>query len=125
MGKRGFTLVEVMAVLVILCLIMLIGVPSITKSIKKQEEKTKIQYKNNLCIGAKNYARHDSSKYNALYELKGSTTVCSNNLYSKGYIFSTLKHPNTSKKEEHINIKLEYNNGDIKCTIDIDNLNGC
>lgn len=126
MEKKGFTLVEVMAVLVILCLIMLVGVPSINRSIKRQEEKTAKQYENNLCLGAKNYARHNTIMYNNLYESKGSTSVCTKDLYDHGYISSTLKHPDTGKKEDKIKINLSYNstNG-VVCAIDIDNLNGC
>lgn len=125
MDKKGFTLVEIMAVLVILCLIMLVGVPSINKTLKNQEKKAESQYKNTLCIGAKNYARHNSALYNNLYENKGSASVCSKDLYDKGYISSTLKHPNTNSSEQKIKINMSYNGGDISCSIDINNLNGC
>lgn len=125
MERKGFTLVEIMAVLVVLCLIMLVGAPSISKTIKKQEEKSVIQYNNSLCIGAKNYARHNSGLYKAIYEDKGSGSVCSRNLYDSGYISTTLKHPTTNKKEEGIFITMNYNNGDISCTINVDKLDGC
>lgn len=122
MDKRGFTLVEVMAVIVILCLIMLMGVPSITKTLQRQENRAIEQFENNLCIGGKNYARHNTAMYNSLYENKGSTSVCSKDLYDKGYISSTLKNPDKKAKDESIKINMSYNGGNIKCTY---TYNGC
>ena len=38
MGKKGFTLVEILAVIVILGLLALIAIPNVASTIKKQEE---------------------------------------------------------------------------------------
>lgn len=40
MDKKGFTLVELLAIVVVLAIIMVVAAPSMTKQVKKSEEET-------------------------------------------------------------------------------------
>ena len=53
--KRGFTLVELLAVLILLGVISLIAIPSIGKILNRSREKARESTKNELIKAAKNY----------------------------------------------------------------------
>ena len=53
--KRGFTLVELLAVLILLGVVSLIAIPSIGKILNRSREKARESTKNELIQAAKNY----------------------------------------------------------------------
>ena len=53
--KRGFTLVELLAVLILLGVVSLIAIPSIGKILNRSREKARESTKNELIEAAKNY----------------------------------------------------------------------
>ena len=53
--KRGFTLVELLAVLILLGVVSLIAIPSIGKILNRSREKARESTKNELIKAAKNY----------------------------------------------------------------------
>ena len=55
MNKKGFTLVELLAVLVILSLVAAICYPMVTKTINNQKSKLSEEQKNRIISAAKNY----------------------------------------------------------------------
>ena len=53
--KRGFTLVELLAVLILLGVVSLIAIPSVGKILNRSREKARESTKNELIKAAKNY----------------------------------------------------------------------
>ena len=63
MRKNAFTLVELIAVIVLLCIIVLISFPSLTNVIKGGEEKNKEEALNTIYMAAENYLMANYEKY--------------------------------------------------------------
>lgn len=53
--KLGFTLVELMGILVILGVLLLMAVPSITRTFQNSKAKEEEEYINSLCAGLQSY----------------------------------------------------------------------
>ena len=88
LNKKGFTLVELLAVLVILAAIMGIAIPSITSSMERTKEKQNEEKKNMLESFAELYV---SDHKNAIYNNLGASTECHisiSTLKSEGYLTS-------------------------------------
>jgi len=93
--KKGFTLAELIAVLVVLALVSMIAVPAVTESLKKyKSEVCSVQMKNIIesarSWGAKNMSilPSESGEY---------ISVKINDLIKYGYIEDTLVHPKTKE----------------------------
>ena len=63
MKKNAFTLVELIAVIVLLCIIVLISFPALTNVIKGGEEKNKEEALNTIYMAAENYLMANYEKY--------------------------------------------------------------
>lgn len=95
MGKQGFTLVELLAVIAILSIVSLIAVPNINKSIESSRTRAYDAQVNNLKIGAKEWGA------NNVYQLPasgGSVTVTLKTLKQGGFVDSNITNPKTKKK---------------------------
>ena len=77
MKKRGFTLVELLAVIVVLAVIALIATPIVNNSIEKSKKGTAIESANNLISSAEYYILKTSDKY-------GKVSVLDENLKYSG-----------------------------------------
>jgi len=85
-NNKGFTLVELLAVLVILAAIMGIAIPSITSSIERSKEKQNNQKKKMLESFAELYViDHKNAIYKNIPE-DGSCYIRVTTLESKGYL---------------------------------------
>ena len=71
MNNKGFTLTELLAIVVIIVLISIVAVPSMTKQIKKEEEQMQSILENKIENAAKLYA----VKYYASKLIKGNEVV--------------------------------------------------
>lgn len=86
LNNKGFTLVELLAVLVILAAIMGIAIPSITSSMERTKEKQNEEKKNMLESFAELYV---ADHKNAIYNNLGTNTECHisiSTLKSEGYL---------------------------------------
>lgn len=102
MNKKGFTLVELLAIVVILAVIMVVAAPNMTKQIKKSEEESQ----NILNQKIENAARIYAAKYYVNKLVSGQEiTFTLNDLEQDGLI--NLKDKCDSKTNEEIII----NNG--------------
>lgn len=90
--RKGFTLAELLAVIVILGIITSITVPIVTNQIDKYKTKVCVTQYDNILNAARSYAADN------LVELSDSDTVTLSDLDSKGYIdASSLKDPVTKE----------------------------
>lgn len=118
-NKKGFTLVELLAIVVILAIIMVLAAPSMTKQIAKKDETDQTILDEKIHNAAKIYAaKYYSEK---IVDLPTCTENCEikftlNDLEQDGLI--NLKDKCTGKTNENIIISygssIEYNYNAIK-----------
>lgn len=106
-GNNGFTLLEMMSVLILLIIILLVAVPNITNTIKKDKVNQMEKYEETLCNAARSYIEIEDSE---LEEISGALLI------SENYIADNLINPeskdNASKDSVLITID---SNGDVDC----------
>lgn len=91
MNRKGFTLVELLAVLVLLSVIVLVAFPSILNTIKKTDETLDSATEALLIANAKSYAN----------DLTSTTATCVNisTLVEEGYTESPIANTDSEKSE--------------------------
>lgn len=101
MKKRGFTLVELIGVIVILGLIITFSVPALTKTMKDSAEKQYEEYIKNITLAAENYFNSEiDGTLNNKYFVKLKT------LSDNGY-WKKEKNPKTNEEtDENITIMI-------------------
>ena len=92
-GKKAFTLIELLAVVVILGIIMMISIPAVNKWIDRGKEESRDAQKNTLVMATQSYAQDNSS---VLPKVIGQTTVVTaeelkNAKYLKEDLYDTNK----------------------------------
>lgn len=127
LNKKGFTLVEVLAVIIILSIIMLILIPSVNHLIKENKRTNYETLKSTIINAAKTYA----SDYR--YEIIVNNMPCENDsdaktissinneelteskitvkqLINKNYLKSPIKNPSTGQEldEDNSYVKIQY-----------------
>lgn len=113
--SKGFTMVELLAVLVVLAIVTAISVPVITRSLKSGKENSYEQQLNTILDGAKTYG---AKNINILPTKGNSKTITLQDLKEDGYVEDDIKNPKTKKLfADTMQIKITNNNGDIQYTI--------
>ena len=93
MKKNGFTMVELIAVIVIMTLILLIVFPSINSTIKNSEEKKKQETLNNIYMAAENYLLANYDNYN-IDNIGDTTYIYITDLINNNYMSIDTLNPN-------------------------------
>lgn len=109
--KDGFTLVELMAILLILSVLLLVAVPSITSTFRNSETNELEEYTNTLCMAAQSYMEIEEKSITTTKQ-----AVNLNTLRQEGYIVDTLKNPSTNALDTVIYIK-KASSGEIACSL--------
>lgn len=120
MNRKGYTLVELLAVLALMAAILIVAVPSIAKQFAGIEENNYTQFKQNIFLAAESYINSNPNAA-AVVDLKNTNgTICipTIDLITGGWIKSSLSNPKTDKqlKEQESSIKVVNNNGEYKYT---------
>lgn len=97
-NKKAFTLIEMIGIITILALIMLIALPSMTKTLKRNEQKKYDNYINNLKLVSETYLADQLQKGQAAFG-NGNDTVyfTLGDIIDAGYVKDVIKNPNTDK----------------------------
>ena len=108
MKKKGFTLVELLAVIIILSLVLVIAVPSVNKYIKQSKEKAYDAQISTIIEAAQAYA---STNLELLPNRENiSVKVTLGQLKSSGLIKEEVKNPNDDKYfDDALTIKIKKN----------------
>lgn len=117
--KNGFTLVELLAILVLLGVIILVSVPNIIETNKNSRQQNYEQYTNNIENAAEIYVETHTDKYQALKTTYNtSVTIKSEDLVAAGFIQGTLTNPKTDVQliNEASCVKVKNENGTLKYT---------
>jgi len=119
MKKRmGFTLVELMGILVVLAIILLVTVPSITKTFQGTEKNNKERYKESLCDAARTYTNltRDRDDVVQLISINGKELELSAaELIEAGYLPDNFKNPKKGSTDAGTKVKLKNNNSKVEC----------
>ena len=107
MNNKGFTLLEMMGVLILLTVILMVVIPNITNTIKKSNLDQLKEYENTFCLGAKTYVREENITVTGNYTVTGSILV------SKSYISSSLINPDTKKNVTQERVILSYDTNHV------------
>lgn len=106
MKEKGFTLVEMIGVLLVLAVILSVSVPSIINMLDKQAEKKYEDYKKTLFLASETYVERNRDITDGIFNFLDNTgdTACItlNTLIANGYIKSSLVDPKENKKVTEI-----------------------
>ena len=94
MKKNAFTLVELMAIIVIMASILLIILPAINGTIKNSEEKKKQDALNSIYMAAENYVMANYDEYLNLDNVGAVEYVYIVDLISNNYLSIDTVNPN-------------------------------
>lgn len=97
MKKRGFTLLELLGVIVILSLLALVIIPVVNTVMKDSKEELYGKTINNIELAAKNWASDEENKELLPYENGNCIIVKLSELKSGGYVDLDIKDPRDGK----------------------------
>lgn len=106
MNNKGFTLIELTAIVIILAAIFLVSFPNLINISRSDEEKEYENMVENLCLAGETYIYNNSTKYNELSKVNSKIFININDLIEYGSIKKNIINPNTEKKVD--NNYLEY-----------------
>ncbi len=108
---RGYTLVEVIVVLVILSLILLISFPSIMRTLQQAEERHYEEFVNTIIAASEVYIEMEEDVYN-LEDPGDTVTITVADLVDAGLYSGNIRNPKTEEMvdlNDEIVITLEEN----------------
>lgn len=117
--QKGFTLVELLGIIVLLGVIILVAVPSLVTSNKNAEANDKKEFNNIINTACESYLNVKADEYSNVLNTSGtSVTISASELIDAGYLKETMNNPNTDNQigEENGNITAKNNGGKITCT---------
>lgn len=94
MNKKGFTFIELIAIILVLGAICLVSFPTILNMAKQSDKNTYEEYKKTVCLASQTYIDND-------YEITDDINIIEvsiDDLVDLGYLDSNLINPKTDKK---------------------------
>ena len=86
MKKSGFTLIELIGIIVIISLILLVAVPTINSVIEQGEENKKQEALNNIYMATENYLMANYDEYSSLDNIGASEYIYVMDLINQQYM---------------------------------------
>lgn len=112
-NKKGFTLIELVAVVTLLAAITLVSVPSIVNTLKKNEEKEYKEFETVLKRATELYVERNRSLYPELNNIGGTVDVEAETLINEGYLKQSLKNPNNNTPVTNYKVNIKVDNDQI------------
>lgn len=106
MNTKGFTLIELTAIIVVLAAIFLVSFPTLQNMAKSDEEKKFNNMVDNLCLAGRTYIYSNIEEYNDLIIPENVIDIPVEMLIEYGFVESFLQNPKT--KENVLNDSLFY-----------------
>lgn len=121
--RKGFTLLELLGIIILLGVIILVAVPTLIQSNKNAEINKQKDFDSTINSACQLYLQVHAEEYNELLNTNGtSANIEAKELIKEGYLKGTLKNPksdNTLETEEgKINVTNE--NGQLNCEYNIE-----
>ena len=118
--QKGFTLVELLGVIVLLGVIILVAVPSLIQSNKNAQTSATEDFNNNITAACEAYVEVHSDRYQNLLNVNGtSLQIEVSDLVYEGYLKTDLQNPTTKKSvfdEGEAGVKIIATNTNGKVT---------
>lgn len=118
--NKGFTLVELLGVIIVLTVISLITIPLIDNTLKDSKEKVYNTQINNIALAAKNWAIDYMDELGEIMDDDGEKSVAINlgQLKIESYIDQNIKNPKTNVKfSDNLMIQINYINKDFTVVV--------
>lgn len=115
--NKGFTLVELIAVIVVLAVVSLLSFISLTRTLKDSQIKEEESYKEALKTAAQLYIETNLNDYPALENVGGNIQITINSLIEKGYIKKDVKNPTSCLVNDTFILAVKQTNKTIKYTV--------
>lgn len=96
MNSKGFTLIELIAIVVILALIFFISFPQILNITKADEEKKYSNMVENLCLAGESYISANIENFNGLTTVGNKIELTIQELINYGNVDKNMKNPKTN-----------------------------
>lgn len=112
-NNRGFTLVELIAVMTLLAAIILVTVPVIINTIKKNDDKLGENFEKSLKQAAELYVERNRDVFPGLNNIGGTAEVSTDELIEEGYLKQDLENPIDNSSVLNYKIIVEVGNDNI------------
>lgn len=112
MRKNGFTLIELIGIIVIIGLILLVAVPTINTVIERSEENRKQDALNNIYMAAENYLMANYDEYSILDNVGNSQYIYVMDLINEQYMDIDEVNPNDDEAFDGKDVVLVTRNED-------------
>lgn len=100
-NEKGFTLVELIAIILVLSAIFLVSFPSILNSAKKGKEEEYNNMVKNLCLAGETYIYSNIENYDQLKTVGSTINIAVNELIEYGNVDASLTNPKTGTLVEN------------------------
>ena len=118
--KNGFTLVEILGIIVVLSLIFMFSFINLSNTTKKNKENEYKMFVNDLCLAGQNYIYLNLEKYPQISNAKSEISIEISDLINKNLIDKNLVNPRTNSSilndyliytvQDDYELRCEYNN---------------
>lgn len=105
MNSRGFTLVEIIAIIVVLAAIFLISFPTFTNMAKADKEKEYSDMVENLCLAGETYIYSNIEEFSELSIVGSTINIPIEELINYGSVNKNTVNIKTNKTIEKDNLK--------------------
>lgn len=116
-SEKGFTLVELVAIIALLAVVFLVSFPQLQSTMQKDKEKQYNDFIATLCESAKEYI-YATEKYEVYINTTLTVKIEIKELIDFNIIDDTITNPRTNKKvnTDALNVKFEAD-GNISCVL--------
>lgn len=94
-NRKGFTLIEIMAVIAVLAVVTLVTAPTITRMYKESSDEEYSKYLDTLILATETYITSNIDRYPELKIAGSSIVVSVGTLRNEGYVKKELINPKT------------------------------
>lgn len=108
-NKKAFTLIEVVGIITILSLMLLVTVPALTKTLKRNEQEQYNNYVNNLKMATESYIVKNINNFPELSDFEAKVYVEIKTLLKEGYIKEIQDDPNATYDEQPDSVLVTLN----------------
>lgn len=110
--KKGFTLVELIGVMVILGLMVLVGVPAMTRTLRNTNDDEYNRALTDLYLATESYIEVNRKNFPILDNAGGDVYISLNELKNAGYLRANITNPKTEKVFDYKNAVRVFRNLD-------------
>ena len=96
MKNRGFTIIELVSIILILAAILLVSFPAITNLLKADDSKKYDAMVKDLCLAGEAYIKSNLDSFSSVSTVGATITISIDELITYGSVKPDTKNPNTN-----------------------------